>query len=89
MSVLHESPAASPVSFRPFFEAVLARARLAADRFGDGWKSFRQERRVARLPDRLRYDIGEIDHLPPPRKPLGEIQIACHQSPHWMRARCP
>ena len=89
MSVLQESPAASPISIRPHFEAALARARIVASRIAEKWASLRRERRISRLPARLRYDIGEIDHLPPPPKSLREVQLAYHQSPDLMRLRCP
>jgi hypothetical protein len=88
MSILQESPAAFPLSFRPRSDTVLVMARIVADRLGRTWASLRHERRVSRLPARLRYDIGEIDHLPPPPKTLPEIQLAYHQSPDLMRIRC-
>jgi len=89
MSILQESPAAFPNSFRAAFEAALASARIVANRIAAKWASLRRERLVSRLPARLRYDIGEIDHLPPPSKSLNEIQFAYHQSPDLMRLRCP
>jgi len=89
MSILQELPAASPISFRQPFEVALARALVVANRIAEKWASLRNERRVSRLPARLRYDIGEIDHLPPPPKSLREVQLAYHQSPDLMRVRCP
>lgn len=47
-----------------------------------------ERRNAAKLPDHLRLDIGEIDHLPPHTQSLGETEPTSYQDrleQMWMR----
>ena len=78
---------AYPISLRPLWEAISAALRRLVQLVRDDREAAEQERIMSRLAPHLRYDIGLIDHLPPPPRPLEEVQRSHQQSLEtmWLR----
>lgn len=76
-----------PISLRPLLEAISIRLRDTIKRIRGSREAARYARVVSELAPHLRYDIGELDSIPPPPLPLREVQRSRQQSLEavWLR----
>lgn len=76
MHTNQDAPIAFPIPLRPLLEAISIASRNTIKRIRDSREAARYERVVSDLAPHLRYDIGDIDYIPPPPLPLREIQYS-------------
>ncbi|MCC2690493.1 MAG: hypothetical protein K0S21_3296 [Rhizobiaceae bacterium] len=75
------------VSLHTVLEALVVALRATAKRVRMGHEAARRQRCVAELAPHLRYDVGEMDLIPPLPRTLREIQHSDRQSLEamWLR----
>ena len=78
---------AFPVPLRRLLEAISIGSHNTIERIRDSRDAARYQRVVSELAPRLRYDIGDLDCIPPPPLPLVEIQYSYQRSLEAMRLR--
>jgi hypothetical protein len=77
---------AFPLRLRVLFEAIFIASGNAMERIRSQRDAAHYEQVVSKLSPHLRYDIGEIDHQPPPLT-LREIEQSNQQSLATIRQR--
>ena len=70
---------AYPFRWRLVLEAISIAAGNTMERIRAGYETARREHVVSKLPPHLRYDIGYLDHQPPPLT-LRQIERSHRQS---------
>jgi hypothetical protein len=66
MNTSHAAPIALRSSLHPLLDAISHSLRVVIDHFRDRRQAVQYDDIVAKLPPRLRFDIGELDCMPPP-----------------------
>jgi hypothetical protein len=87
MHINRDASIAFPIPLHPLLKAVAIASRKTMKRIRDSSEAAHYERVISKLAPHLKYDIGDVDYIPPPPLPLREIQCSFQQSLEATRLR--